>query len=240
MGTPRRVLKDFLVPLVPLVAATWVLCATGLDLAVERHFYLPGSGWIYGDLKIWRFLYSYGTSLPSAVAAGAIVLLCWSFFSRLAYPYRKCALFFALLMLLGPGLLVSLVLKDNWGRPRPRQVEMLGGDRPYYPVWVRGAPEAGRSFPSGHAATAFYLIAPYFVLRDSSRRRALIALAAGTAYGVLVGVARMVQGGHFPSDVLWSGGCVYLVGMLLYYLLGLHRGVLLSRGAPEGPSGVPN
>jgi len=38
-----------------------------------------------------------------------------------------------------------------------------------------------------------------------------------------MGVARMVQGGHFPSDVLWAGGMVYLVGLSLYYLLRLDQ-----------------
>ena len=42
-------------------------------------------------------------------------------------------------------------------------------------------------------------------------------------YGILMGVARMAQGGHFPSDVLWAWGMVYLVGVALYYLLRMDR-----------------
>ena len=51
-----------------------------------------------------------------------------------------------------------------------------------------------------------------------------LALLAGACYGALMGVARMAQGGHFPSDVLWAGGVVYLVGLSLYYLLRLDLG----------------
>jgi membrane-associated PAP2 superfamily phosphatase len=46
-------------------------------------------------------------------------------------------------------------------------------------------------------------------------------LAGGLSYGLLMGVARMAQGGHFPSDVLWAGGMVYLVGLTLSRLMQL-------------------
>jgi hypothetical protein len=40
---------------------------------------------------------------------------------------RMYGLFILLSVILGPGLLVNLVFKDHWGRPRPRQVVALGG-----------------------------------------------------------------------------------------------------------------
>jgi membrane-associated phospholipid phosphatase len=36
-------------------------------------------------------------------------------------------------------------------------------------------------------------------------------LAAGIVFGVFVGLARIAKGAHWPSDVLWSFGVVYLV-----------------------------
>jgi lipid A 4'-phosphatase len=228
MKARRAVVKDFLVPLVLLCVLTGVIYLSGLDLYLEGRFFHPGSGWVYGDLNPWKFLYKYGVYPSVALTVVALVISAVSLFSARAYIYRKCALFFLLLMLIGPGLLVNAVLKDHWGRPRPRQMQLFGGDRAYHQVWERGEGGKGMSFPSGHASAAFYLMAPYFVLRRSSRKRARLALAAGIGYGLLMGVARMVQGGHFPSDVLWAGGVVYLVGLALYYLLGLDRGTLLA------------
>jgi membrane-associated PAP2 superfamily phosphatase len=38
----------------------------------------------------------------------------------------------------------------------------------------------------------------------------------------------MIQGGHFLTDVIWSGILVYLTGLILYYLFRLDR-----EGLPE-------
>ena len=224
----RAVLRDFLLALALLVGATALCSATGLDLALERRFYFVGAGWGLSDVNPWRFLYHYGVLPAYLLTGGALALLIAGFFWAKAYPWRRSALFLVLMMALGPGLLVNTVFKDHWGRPRPRQMQSFGGDRQFHEVWERGEGGAGRSFPSGHASAAFYLMAPYFVLRARARRRARVALLAGCCYGVFMGIARMAQGGHFPSDVLWAGGMVYLVGLALYYLLRLDEGI------PEG------
>jgi membrane-associated phospholipid phosphatase len=44
---------------------------------------------------------------------------------------------------------------------------------------------------------------------------ALGFLLFGIFYGGIIGVARIVAGGHFPSDVLWAGGFVYFTAMLV-------------------------
>jgi membrane-associated PAP2 superfamily phosphatase len=46
---------------------------------------------------------------------------------------------------------------------------------------------------------------------------------AGLFYGALMGLTRMIQGGHFLTDVIWAGCLVYLTGLFLYYLFGLDR-----------------
>ena len=217
----KLVLREFLLTLALLAGATALCAATGLDLALERRFYLVGSGWGLADLDPWYSLYHYGVIPAYLLCGGGLALLLAGFFRAKALPWRRSALFLVLMMALGPGLLVNVVFKDHWGRPRPRQMQIFGGDRQFHQPWERGAGGSGRSFPSGHASAAFYLIAPYFLLRRRARRRATLALLGGSCYGVVMGIARMVQGGHFPSDVLWAGGMVYLVGLALYYLLRL-------------------
>jgi lipid A 4'-phosphatase len=230
----KTILRDFLLATALLVGATALCAATGLDLALERRFYLEGGGWALGDVNPWQFLYRFGVIPSYLLSAAALVLLVAGFFWARAFPFRKSALFLVLMMALGPGLLVNAVFKDHWGRPRPRQMQLFGGNRQFHEVWERGSQGTGRSFPSGHASAAFYLIAPYFVLRNRDRRRARLVLAGGVVYGVLMGVARMAQGGHFPSDVLWAGGMVYLVGLALYYLLRLDAEE--PPGAKESPA----
>jgi lipid A 4'-phosphatase len=231
----RTMVRDFLLALALLAGCTALFAVTGLDLALERHFYLKNVGWVVGDLAPWRFLYQYGALPAYLVAAAALVLLVAGFFWARAYPYRKTAFFFLLLLALGPGLLVNAVFKDHWGRPRPCQIQLFGGDRPFRQVWQPGTVSDNRSFPSGHASAAFYLIAPYFVWRARARRRAMLALLGGVSYGLLMGFARMAQGGHFPSDILWALGVVYLVGLALYYLLRLDEGALPVQKEPSAP-----
>ena len=85
--------------------------------------------------------------------------------------------------------------------------------RDFVPVWQRGFGEEDSSFPSGHAAMGFYLMAPAFVCY---RRRPWLAagfLLLGLACGGVIGLARIVAGCHFPSDVLWAGGIIYFTAL---------------------------
>ncbi len=224
----RQVVIDFLVPLLVLLIATLLLAVTQADIRLESLFYQPGMGWVHTDDNPWSFLYQYGALPGLIMGAGAAVVYLAGFYSRRAYPYRKAALFLVLLLALAPGL-ISSVFKDYWGRPRPRQVTTFGGEQKFLQVWQTGTAGAGKSFPSGHATIAFYLLSPYFVLRRSSRRWAYFFLSLGLVYGSLMGLARMVQGGHFPSDVLWSAGFVYLTGLILYHALHMDQNAMLHQ-----------
>jgi lipid A 4'-phosphatase len=48
-------------------------------------------------------------------------------------------------------------------------------------------------------------------------------LILGIVLGCMMGMARIVQGGHFASDVIWSGGLVYLTAAFIFYVMNLHR-----------------
>ena len=45
--------RDFLLVLALLAGGTALFAVTGLDLTLERLFYLKGSGWVLGDLNPW-------------------------------------------------------------------------------------------------------------------------------------------------------------------------------------------
>jgi len=218
----NRKIIDFGAPIGVLVASTALIAVTGADLKVSAFFHLDGA-WPVGDAQPWHFLYLYGY-YPSYILGGAALALFAAGFvkPRLA-PFRKGAAFMVLLLMLGPGLLVNTVLKDHWGRPRPRDITQFGGGKVFLNPWVEGAANNGKSFPSGHGASAFYLAMPFFVLRRRSPRIARRIFTLGMLYGIVMGVARIAQGGHFVSDVLWAWGGVHLTAVVLYYLMGLDR-----------------
>jgi lipid A 4'-phosphatase len=230
------ILVDFLVPLLIAVAVTVAIDLAGADLAVQSLFYSQGAGWAQGGEEPWVFLYRYG-NIPAFVIGGlGAMAFLLSFLSAKLRQDRKAGLFIVVFLILGPGLIVNTVFKDHWGRPRPAEIVQFGGTETYRPFWQPGTPVQGRSFPSGHAAVGFFTTAPFFILRRKAPGWARRVLAAGILYGMLMGLGRMIQGGHFLTDVIWAGCLVYVTGLFLYYLFRLDRdGLPDSLEGSEGP-----
>jgi len=203
-----------------LLAATAVIALSGADLAISAPFYREGR-WPVGDLPFWQLLYRLDRipAITLAVAGlAAVVMSC----VRCDYQrWRRAGAFLVLLLILGPGLLVNSVLKEHWGRPRPREVAEFGGKKQFLHPWQKGLDGNGRSFPSGHSSAAFYMAAPYLIYRRNDRRRAYAWLAGGLLFGVVMSIARITQGAHFLSDTLWAFGVVALSAPLLAALLNL-------------------
>jgi lipid A 4'-phosphatase len=219
MAQQRERLFEILIPLAVLAGLTVLFRFTNLDIRIMRRFYVPGAGWSHAERQPWPFLYEYGTLPAQAVEWLSVVVILLSFRFRRLRPYRITALFFVLVMVVGPGLLVNTAFKQHWGRPRPLDLREFGGDKPFRPVWIKVPAGDGESFPSGHAAMGFFWLTPYFVLRRIYKRRAVAFLLMGLGYGLLMGLGRIAQGSHFPSDVLWAFGFVYLSALGFDYLL---------------------
>ncbi|WP_339133847.1 MAG: phosphatase PAP2 family protein [Candidatus Electrothrix sp. GW3-4] len=179
--------------------------------------------WPVGNLFPWDTLYKIAPIPAVLLACSAALVLLIGFFKAQFAPWRKKAVFILLLLALGPGLVINVLLKGQLGRPRPRQIVEFGGQYEFTQCWQPGTGGSNSSFPSGHAAIAFFLMAPWFVLHDKKKRWAEAFLMSGLLFGTLVGIARILQGGHFVSDILWAGGLLYLVGSLLGLFLGVYR-----------------
>jgi len=219
----RTAVLDWTIPVVLLVGLSIPFWTTDLDVRVARNFHVPGEGWPVGAEPLWRFLKYYGVVPAWILATGALVAWAASFFRPPLRRLRRDAMFLVFVMAIGPGVLVNDVFKEQWGRPRPRDLVEFGGQREYVAPLIKSPPEHGGSFASGHAATGFYLLTPYFLLRRRWPGRALAVFVGGITYGALVGYARMAQGAHFLSDVFWALGIVYLTALALFYLVGLQR-----------------
>ena len=197
-----------------------VLARSGGDLALARCYFTPGAGWSQAAAPLPQALYDYGPWLAVALAFGGLGFGLRSVFgASRGSPAARQAWFFPLLMLLGPGLLVNAIGKDHWGRPRPKQLQEFGGADTYITAGAIGpVAKDHKSFPSGHASMGFFLLAGYFVWRGRRPLLARVSLAAGLVMGGAIGWARIVQGGHFLSDVIWAGALVYIAGELLAWL----------------------
>lgn len=206
---------DLVVPVLLLLLATALIAMAGIDMKVARQIYESHHGWIAVDSFPWNILYTYAPLPGFVLAGGAFFVFVAGFFKDTLRPYRNKAAFMILMLCLGPGLLVNVILKDNMGRARPADIIEFGGEFQYSEPWQYGISPKQKSFPSGHASIAFYLIAPWFIYRNHSKKKALSVFVPALSFGLLVGFSRMLQGGHFFSDVLWAGAIVYLCGCVL-------------------------
>lgn len=200
--------------LVVLLGVTALIAATGADLAAAAHFYQAGA-WPIGEQFPWKLLYRLDRYPALVLAIFGLGAACYSYYRPHWRSWRRQGLFLALLLTLGPGLLVNATFKDHWGRPRPRDLIQFGGKKVFLQPWQPGVDGDGRSFPSGHASAAFYMMSPYFIYRKRKPRIARRWLMGGMTFGVFMGYARVAQGAHFPSDILWAWGIVYLVALVL-------------------------
>lgn len=217
-------------------AALAVFATPAPDLAAARVFHdADGSRpWPGADAALWRAAY-YGTPwLVAVTGLGAVGVLAAAAAGRVSAASRRQALYVLLCFLLGPGLLVNAVLKDHWGRPRPRDIVEFGGAREYARAWEKGTAGSGKSFPCGHASVGFAYSAFYFLWRRRRPRAAVAALSGSVLLGGWIGAARMAAGGHFLSDVVWAGVLVIAVNGAL------HRFVMRvpAREAAEGAAGA--
>lgn len=217
----RHVAPPLVLPLALLLAATLVFRWTNLDLSLTGIFYSgTGQCWPFQQAQPWVSLYLWG-EYPAAIFgfAGLAVALVGGRWERLR-PLRYGGAFVGLFLLVGPGLVINVGFKDYWGRPRPFEVQQFGGHRPFVAVGDYG-PERieNSSFPSGHAAMGFYWMAPAFVLYRRYPRLARVVFAVGLLAGMEIGLGRVVQGRHFPSDIVWSAGVTYLTGWFLASLM---------------------
>ena len=207
-----------ILPLAIVLAGTAFFRFTQADLVIAEQFHGGLVGWPGRKAEPWLSLYRWGCYPGLVMGLGGLAVAAASRFWPRLQVWRAEGLFLGLLLLLGPGLMVNLVLKEFCSRPRPSQVERFGGQHPFLPIGQLGSSQPCRSFPSGHASMGFYLMAPAFVLYRRRPRWAAAFVGLGLAGGLLIGVGRIVQGQHFASDVLWSFGVVYFTALPLAYL----------------------
>ena len=133
---------------------------------------------------------------------------------------RRVALL--VLVAVGGGMLLSLLFKAGFDRPRPDLV-------PHY------SHVSTSSFPSGHSmmsAVAYLTLGALLARVHAARKLKAFFLGTAGLVTVLVGTSRVYLGVHWPTDVLagWSAGAAWAS---LCWLVALY---LERRGAVEAPA----
>ncbi len=200
-----------------LILGGVVIGVLDLDRKVmKRCFVLGGDDvWPLGDGPPWSLFEDYGTWPANAMfLVGLLLIVAGKRDPDHSLARKGWA--FSLSVALGPLLLVNAILKGLWTRPRPRHLQGFFGTEPFRSWWLPFGGGDHESFPSGHAASAFVLIALALAVDGRDRPWLKAALAAlVVTYGGLVSYARLLQGAHFLSDVWFGGGIGYLAAVVV-------------------------
>jgi lipid A 4'-phosphatase len=180
------------------VASLLLAAFPRFDISISRMFfdqgfYLQQQGWT----RLVHESMGYFLGISLAVVVG---LYAWNKLLKrnLCGVDGRRVVYVFLVLIVGAGLIVNVVLKDNFGRARPRDIAEFGGAQLYTPPFVAShACHTNCSFSSGESAGGFFAIAIAWAL---GRRRALVA--AGVGLGVFVSFCRVATGAHFFSDTV--------------------------------------
>lgn len=206
----------------------------GLDLAASGMFHDPALGFFAQSEPFLRKLRYLGPYIVQIIAIVSILTLVL----KLLLPGRapllplRMPVFLLTTLIIGPGLVVNALFKNNWGRPRPVMVEQFGGDMPYVPVWLPSNwCDTNCSFVSGEASASVWLLTLAFIAPAAWR---MAVLAVTLPLILALSVNRVAFGGHFLSDTLLSWGVTFLVILSVHHLLYQRPGRWLTdRGLDE-------
>jgi len=176
--------------------------APNIDIETARLFY--DNGFYLAQDPFWRGVRR--ASINLTIILGVLVLILW--IARLFKPEASSRIPFAKLgfptlsLLVGPLFITNLLFKEQWGRPRPKHLEIFGGDATHVLPWNLSDQCASNcSFISGETSSAVWLLALIPLLPLAWHKRALWMVVA---YTLIVSTLRIAFGGHFLSDVIFS------------------------------------
>lgn len=170
-----------------------------IDLWISSMFYNHG----FQDNFFLTGIYLFGPIPAWVIAIGAFV----AFFIPKYRHLRSIFLYLIIVLAIGSGLIVHAAFKENWGRPRPKQVVEFGGNDQFRPFYSPNFKDdvKHRSFASGHVTTGFFFFSIYFIGRSLKRKDIQnLGLFLSFFLGILLTYARVAQGGHFFTDAVAS------------------------------------
>lgn len=208
----------FILVAVSIILAAIFIIFPQIDLFISGLFYKEGSKFYLNENPILMFLHNSVTYITISMAILWISLIvAISIKTKPVWGLSRLRVVYMLLVLaIGPGLVVNTVFKDHWGRARPSTIELFGGNKKFTPAFIISDQcNKNCSFVSGDPSVGFYFLALALAI---SRHRKLFT-CVGLGLGTVFSATRIIQGGHFFSDTVFSGIFTFTVAYLLYIAL---------------------
>lgn len=207
--------NNIIIATIACIIAAIVIIFPQIDIITAQQFYTENDRFFPSKMVIPNLIHDTVKYITITVGSTLLILLAINTIKKQnTLNLSNCVITYLLLaLIIGPGLVVNTVFKDNWGRARPHQVKEFGGTKNFTPPFIISDQcERNCSFVSGDPSVGFYFFAFAFVSTKHRRKWIIAALTLGT----ILGVNRVIMGAHFLSDVIFSGFFVYFICLGLY------------------------
>ncbi len=140
----------------------------------------------------------------SLLALATLISACWWIWAKKPNSIEKlkASLVGLVSYLIGPAIIVNIILKEHWGRPRPSTTFDFGSKLPYVPPGdISMHCDTNCSFVSGEATASFWALWIVLFLPPKFRLAGFIIIGS---VAVLTSLGRVMFGAHYFSDVVMS------------------------------------
>lgn len=199
-----------------------------LDIIISNLFYSvdPQPKGSFASDWLVETMYHYGM-IPAFILFGiSCIAFTLSFYFPKILKWRAPAAFMILSFGIAPGLLVNVLLKGLWGRPRPIQIKYFGGEQDFRPFYIPNFSSEAKffkSFPSGHCTMGFIFFTLYIIGKRLQKKGLFyLGIALTVLLSATLAYARIARGGHFFSDVLGAGLVTWYVCLFFEWVI-FHR-----------------
>ena len=193
-----------------------------LDLAISEPFYRM----MYGGSHFGARLYPLAMWLRDLalwISTVLVVLPVIALVLKLIVPRRpllmpgRAIVLLLSTVILAPGLMANVLLKDHWGRPRPIDVKQFGGEQHFVAWWdPRGDCPNNCSFVSGDVSGTFWTVGAAALVPPQWR---VLAYCGALALGTGMAALRLAAGAHFFSDIVFAGVFTFLIVWVVHGLI---------------------
>lgn len=207
----------FLSLIIFLIAIIFISVGNSIDIFISNLFYLEQERFIlqsYDIITIFirkiflPFLIIYLLILPFV----AIILPIKKIYFNFNFKIREVIFIFVTISF-NLIVVVNILLKNSWGRARPNDILHLGGVNSFTP-WFQfsDACNSNCSFVSGDAAVGFSIIVLFFITKNK------IFFWMALSFGSILGLIRILEGGHFLSDVILAAFFIFILHFIQFWL----------------------
>ena len=214
---PEKNSEIFYYILILFFSCVFVTAGPSLDLYVSSLFYKGASQFALQSFDIASIIFR-DILLPLILIYILILPIFGRFFKidKIFFNYKFSIKEIVLLwisQIISVLIFVNLTLKNFWGRARPNDIVELGGKESFSPWFeITNACETNCSFVSGDASVGFSIIILYLITKK------IIFLYGSFVAGLVLGLIRIMAGGHFLSDIFFSGFFIVILNIILFEL----------------------